>query len=111
MAHDVCPWWLGYWLASPLRKLLHDPSSILSPFIHEGMTVFEAGPGMGFFTLPMAKMVGPNGRIVVVDIQPRMIETLRRKAQRNGLAKRVECRLADSSGMGINDLAGKVDFV
>ena len=75
------------------------------------MTVFEPGPGMGFFTLPMAQMVGPNGRVLVVDIQPRMIETLRRKAQRKGLANRVECRLADASGMGIKDLAGKVDFV
>ena len=111
MAHDVCPWWLGYWLASPIRKLRHDPTSILSPFIHEGMTVFEPGPGMGFFTLPIAQIVGPNGRVVVVDIQSQMIENLRRRAQRKGLANRIECRLADASGMGIGDLVGKVDFV
>ena len=30
MAHDVCPWWLGYMLASPLRKLRHNPALILS---------------------------------------------------------------------------------
>jgi len=111
MAHDVCPWWLGYWLASPIRKLRHDPKSILTPFVREGMTVFEPGPGMGFFTLSMARMVGHQGKVVAVDIQPHMIGNLRRRARKKGLAGRIECRLAASDGMGIADLTGKVDFV
>ena len=111
MAHDVCPWWLGYWLASPIRKLRHHPRSILSPFVHEGMTVFEPGPGMGFFTLPLARMVGHAGKVVAVDIQPQMIGNLQRRARRKGLAGRIECRLAAAGGMGIADLTGRVDFV
>ena len=111
MAHDVCPWWLGYWLASPIRKLRHDPTIILSPFVRAGMTILEPGPGMGFFTLPMAQMVGESGRVVAVDIQPKMIKNLQRKAQKAGVAAQVECRLAGHSGIGIKDLAGKVDFV
>ena len=111
MAHDVCPWWIGYLLASPIRKLLHNPGSILAPFLHEGMTVFEPGPGMGFFTLEMARMVGKNGRVVTVDIQLKMIAILARKAQRQGLAKRIDLRLAKSTGFGIDDLLGRVDFV
>ena len=111
MAHDVCPWWLGYWLASPIRKLRHNPTLILSPFVSAGMTILEPGPGMGFFTLPMAQMVGTSGRVVAVDIQPQMIENLRRKARRAGVAAQVECRLASSSAMGTKDLVGKVDFV
>jgi ubiquinone/menaquinone biosynthesis C-methylase UbiE len=111
MAHDVCPWWLGYWLSNPLRKLLHNPAAILSPFVQPGMTVFEPGPGMGFFTLEMARMVGPHGRIVAVDIQPRMLSALGRKAGRKGVRDRIELRLADEKGMGIRDLSGKVDFV
>jgi hypothetical protein len=51
MAHGVCPWWIGYLLASPLRRLLTNPSLILDSLVHEGMTVFEPGPGMGFLTL------------------------------------------------------------
>jgi len=54
MAHRVCPWWLGYLLASPLRRLLQDPAAIVGPYVREGMTVLEPGPGMGFFTLAMA---------------------------------------------------------
>lgn len=111
MAHDVCPWWLGYWLASPVRKLRHNPTAILSPFVRAGLTVLEPGPGMGFFTLPMAQMVGQSGRVIAVDIQSRMIENLRRKAQRAGVSGQIECRLAGPSGMGTKDLAGKVDFV
>jgi ubiquinone/menaquinone biosynthesis C-methylase UbiE len=75
------------------------------------MTVFEPGPGMGFFTLEMARMVGNSGMVVAVDIQTKMIENLARKAQRQGLAGRIDLRLANATGMGINDLIGKVDFV
>jgi hypothetical protein len=49
MAHGVCPWWLGYLLASPLRRLMMDPRKLLAPYVHEGMTVLEPAPGMGFF--------------------------------------------------------------
>ena len=59
--HRVCPWWVGYILASPIRKLTHDPAGILAPFVRAGMTVLEPGPGMGFFTLELARLVGPTG--------------------------------------------------
>ncbi len=51
----VCPWWAGYFLASPLRQLFQDPAKILAPYVREGMTVLEPGPGMGFFTLELAR--------------------------------------------------------
>jgi hypothetical protein len=55
MSARVCPWWLGWLLASPIRKLRHDPARILAPHVREGMTVLEPGPGMGFFTLELAR--------------------------------------------------------
>jgi len=60
MAKRVCPWWLGYFLASPVRRWLmrEDPAQILAPYVREGMTVLEPGPGMGFFTLELAMRVG-----------------------------------------------------
>jgi SAM-dependent methyltransferase len=75
------------------------------------MTVVEPGPGMGFFTLELAQLVGPEGRVVAVDVQPRMLEALRRRAARAGLAQRIDTRLAGGSSLGIDDLAGAVDFV
>lgn len=110
MTH-VCPWWLGRILASPIRKLWQDPRRILAPHVREGMTVLEPGPGMGFFTLELARLVGPTGKVVAVDIQERMLAGLRRRAGRAGLAARIEARRASEAGMGIQDLAGRVDLV
>ena len=59
MAERVCPWWKGYLLASPIRRWWQKPEELLAPYLREGMTVLEPGPGMGFFTLPMSRMVGP----------------------------------------------------
>ena len=116
MAHDqadhVCPPWLGYFLlANPLRRLLYTAKSILGPYVSDGMTVLEPGPGMGFFTLEAARLVGPKGRVVAVDIQSKMLEVLRRRAQRAGLLDRLDTRLIKDNDLGIQDLKGKVDFV
>ncbi len=109
-AHTVCPWWVGYLLVSPLRRLLHDPARILGPYVHGGMTVLEPGPGMGFFTLELARLVGASGRVVAVDIQPKMLGRLKRRAAKAGLLDRIETRLAQPSSLGLVDLAGRVDF-
>lgn len=111
MAHRVCPWWLGYLLANPLRRLWYKPEAIVGPFVGEGMTVLEPGPGMGFFTLALARLAGPAGRVVAVDIQPKMLAGLRKRAQRAGLAERTDARLVEPGSMGVSDLAGGVDFV
>lgn len=110
MAHRVCPWWIGYFLVSPLRRLWQDPRKILSPYVKSGATVLEPGPGMGFFTLDLARLVGPTGRVIAVDVQPKMLQALRRRARRAGLEERIETRLTGESSLGVDDLAGKVDF-
>jgi ubiquinone/menaquinone biosynthesis C-methylase UbiE len=110
MAHRVCPWWLGYFLISPLRRLRQNPSAILAPYIREGQTVLEPGPGMGFFTLELARHVGARGRVVAVDVQAKMLDKLKRRASKAGLAPRIEARLAPPDSLGVADLAAQVDF-
>jgi ubiquinone/menaquinone biosynthesis C-methylase UbiE len=109
MAHRICPWWLGYWLVSPLRKLRENPSKALAPFVREGMVVLEPGPGMGFFTLAVARLVGPEGRVVAVDLQPKMLASLERRASRAGLRDRIETRRAEPATLGVADLDGLAD--
>jgi ubiquinone/menaquinone biosynthesis C-methylase UbiE len=111
MAERLCPWWIGYLLASPIRRWMQNPEELLAPYVREGMTVLEPGPGMGFFTMPMARMVGPAGRVVAVDIQARMLEELRRRAAKAGLSQRIEIRLAKADSLGIEDLKSRIDFV
>jgi SAM-dependent methyltransferase len=109
--HSVCPWWLGYVLASPLRRLIQDPNALLAPCVRPGMTVLEPGPGMGFFTLEIARLVGPSGRVVAVDVEPRMIAGLWRRARRAGLADRIDARVVEPSSLALGGAAGTVDFV
>ncbi len=111
MAKRVCPWWMGYLLISPIRRWMQNPEKLLAPYIREGMTVLEPGPGMGFFTMPMARMTGESGRIIAVDIQARMLDSLRRRAIKAGLLARIETRLARPDSLGIGDLKSRVDFV
>ena len=110
MAHSVCPWGLGYLLVSPLRRLAQNPAALLAPYLSQGMTVLEPGPGMGFFTLEMARRVGASGRVVVVDIQSKMLDGLRRRARKAGVLDRIDARVVSKDGMALGDLAGKVDF-
>ena len=108
---EPCPWWLGYVLANPLRKLFHDPSELVAPYVNEGMVVFEPGCGMGFFTLELARRVGATGRVVAVDLQPKMLAGLRRRAGRAGLLDRLDIRQVAEDRLGIADLDGQVGFV
>ncbi len=111
MADHVCPWWLGYLLVSPLRRLLESPAKILGPYVAEGMTVLEPGPGMGFLTLELARRVGPMGRVIAVDVQSRMLQGLERRVAKAGLLDRVQARLAQPDKLGVKDLQRQVDFV
>jgi hypothetical protein len=57
MSGAVCPCWLGYFIVAPWRRLWQDPRALLRRFLTEGTRVLEPGPGMGFFTLEMARLV------------------------------------------------------
>ncbi len=111
MSSRVCPWWIGYLLLLPLRRIRQDPRRLLAPLVREGMTVLEPGPGMGFFTVDLARMVGPAGRVVAVDVQEKMLKVLRRRALKAGVADQIDARRVEPGRLGIEDLAGRVDLV
>jgi ubiquinone/menaquinone biosynthesis C-methylase UbiE len=74
------------------------------------MTVLEPGCGMGYFTLPIARMAGPTGRVVAVDLQPKMIEGLTRRARRAGLLERIEAIACTDGNLGLEGRPGVVDL-
>lgn len=110
MAKHAFPWWLGYLLVSPIRRLGQDPGALVAPFVSEGMTVLEPGPGMGFFTLELARLVGPRGRVIAVDVQARMLEALARRARRAGLWDRIEAVVAEPGHLRLEAMRASVDF-
>jgi cyclopropane fatty-acyl-phospholipid synthase-like methyltransferase len=110
MAQHLCPWWVGYLLANPLRRLIQNPRKILAPYVRPGMTVLDIGPGMGSFTLDLARFTGPAGRVIAVDVQPRMLKEIERRAANAGLLDRVETLVADDDGAWAGTISGRVDL-
>ncbi len=106
----VCPWWFGTLLASRVRKLVQDPARILAPFVKPGATVLEPGPGMGFFTVELARLVGPQGKVVAVDLQQPMLDGVRARAEQATVAGPLVLRRVEPASLGVPDLAGQVDF-
>jgi ubiquinone/menaquinone biosynthesis C-methylase UbiE len=106
----ICPWWLGYLLASPIRKWILDPERILSPYLAKGMTAVDIGCGMGYFSIPMANLVGSGGKVICVDLQEKMLASLKRRAKKAGVLDRIEIRLAAANSLRLEDRARAADF-
>lgn len=97
----VCPCRMAFTLDNGIRRLFQNPVKLLEAYIKPGDTVVDLGCGPGFFTIEMARMVGPDGRVVAVDLQTGMLDRVRGKAQRHGVAARITlhpCR-ADHIGL------------
>jgi len=64
-------------LLHPLRGWLQPVRPVLDKFgLRPGATVLELGPGPGYFSVEAARIVGPEGRIVCLDLQPGMLQML-----------------------------------
>lgn len=104
----VCPWRHGYLIDNFLRRLIHNPARILGPLVSPGMTVIDMGCGMGIFSLGMAKLVGPEGKVFAVDLQVEMLQVLEKRAKRAGLFERIQTHQCGASEIGLDVT---VDFV
>lgn len=104
----LCPVERAESLDNVIRKWLQNPEKILSPFIKPGMAVMDYGCGSGFFTLAMASMVGPSGKVIAVDLQEGMLEKLRSKIDDSGLTDRIKVHRCQHNRIGSVE---KVDFV
>lgn len=76
--------------------------------LKEGMTVVDYACGQGHYTIPLAEIVGPEGRVYAVDIQPLAVEVVKKKADLKSL-RNVTAVLVDSYNTGIPDAS--VDVV
>jgi ubiquinone/menaquinone biosynthesis C-methylase UbiE len=73
-------------LEGPDRDAWQRPDQIMDALqIGERSVVADLGAGGGWFTVRLARAVGPNGHVYAEDIQPEMIEVIERRVQREGL--------------------------
>jgi SAM-dependent methyltransferase len=103
----VCPWWGGYFIDNPLRRLIHNPGRIVAPYIQPGMTVMDVGCGMGLFSIAAAKIVGDRGLVISVDLQKKMPDVVRRRAGAAGVANRIRLHKCEANRLGVE---AQVDF-
>lgn len=83
-------------LEAPDRHEWQQPARVMDALrIADGDRVADVGAGGGWFTVRLARAVGPNGRVYAEDIQPLMIESIQRRVEREGL-RNVEMRLGTS---------------
>jgi len=97
-------------LARPIRYLFETPKRLLRGYVKRGMSVLDVGCGSGYYSLGMARLVGPKGRVVSVDTQAEAIATLRKKAEQASLSERIETRVCTEQDLGIGDLSAQIDF-
>lgn len=74
------------WFYRPERVESEKPEELLEILgIKKGDTIADIGAGPGFFSLRAAQRVGPTGKVFAVDVQPEMIDGLKRMAAKSGL--------------------------
>src|SRR5271169_4296994 len=67
------------WLVRPEREAEEAPDAALDAIgISRGATVADVGAGAGYFTWRLAERVGPTGKVYANDIQPEMLDLLRK---------------------------------
>ncbi len=104
----VCPVERAGRLDNPMRRLLQNPRKIVAPYIENGMTVLDVGCGPGFFSVDMAQMVGPSGRVIASDLQQGMLQKVRDKIKGTPLEERIILHKCERNSI---DLAQPVDFI
>ncbi len=96
-----CPASLGWLVDNPLRRRYMRP--VLGRVgLCPGETALELGPGPGAFTVEAARQLGPGGRLIAVDIQPKMIARVQKKVREEGLSN-VETHVASAHELPIPD--------
>lgn len=71
-------------LESPDRDIWQKPDQIMDTLgIADGSKVADIGAGGGYFTVRLARRVGPNGVVWAEDVQPQMLEAIRRRVDKD----------------------------
>lgn len=89
-----------------------NPEQILAQLeIHQGMQAADFGSGRGYFSIPLAKLVGPNGRVIALDILKEALEAVLNRAKLEGISniETVHSNLENPNGAKLAD--GSQDLV
>ncbi len=88
-----CPPWFCFTFDNRFRRLIHDAAKLFSPYVREGFTVLDLGAGKGYFSIPLARLVGESGRVYAADVEPKMLQAIEKRARKARVAERVSTLL------------------
>jgi ubiquinone/menaquinone biosynthesis C-methylase UbiE len=98
---SACPYSQRFWVEAPhpfiTRARLRE---ILAP--SPGARVLEVGPGTGYYALPVARWLGPDGRLDVLDIQQEMLDHTLGRAAEEGISN-ISAVRADARELPFDD--------
>jgi predicted methyltransferase len=73
-------------LSDPARDAWQKPDEVVAALkLRPGQTACDVGAGPGYFTLRLARAVGPTGRVYAVDVEPKILDALRERLAGSGL--------------------------
>ena len=104
----ICPVEKAGSLDHRLRRWFQNPRKILGPHLHKGMVALDFGCGPGFFSVEMAQMVGPSGRVIACDLQDGMLRKLGAKIQGTPFEMQIRIHQCEARAIG---WSGHVDFI
>jgi len=105
------PEFLANVIDNPLRRRLQPPdATAVRHGLEPGMAVLEIGPGSGTYTIGAARRVGPAGRVVAIDIEPKMVERVVQRAAAEGITN-VDARVANVFALPFADASFDAAFM
>jgi ubiquinone/menaquinone biosynthesis C-methylase UbiE len=97
------PEWMANVIDNPFRRRIQPPDeTAVRHGIQPGMQVLEVGPGNGTYTLAAAQRIGAEGKLVTIDIEPKMIEHVKQKIITESISN-IETRVANVYELPFDD--------
>lgn len=98
---SVAEGWKRWW--KPIEESAQVVSDRLIDLaeIRQGEKVLDIGTGIGEPAVTAARKVGPNGKVVAIDISPQMLAIAKERGKDNGLDKIIEFREADAESFSL----------
>jgi ubiquinone/menaquinone biosynthesis C-methylase UbiE len=81
-----------------VRRIITPPRKKIARFVSAGDVTADIGCGPGYFTLPMAELAGPTGKVYAADADPKSINALKEKTDTHGL-QNIEAEAASAARM------------
>ncbi len=90
-----------------LRPFVHNTGKLFGKYVKPGMNVIDIGCGAGWASLGLARLVGDKGTVVAADLQPEMLEILKKRALKKNVSGIIRTHRCKSDSVGTTE---KFDF-